>query len=57
MGKFDIDMPDDLEIKNQINLILDKGLEKEEHFCSYIKNMYKQIGLEIYFMIKQNLFL
>lgn len=55
MGKFDIDMPDDLEIKNQINLILDKGLEKEEHFCSYIKNMYKQIGFRNLFHDKAEL--
>lgn len=55
MDKFNIDMPDDLEIKNQINLILDKGLEKEEHFYSYIKNMYKQIGFKNLFHDKAEL--
>lgn len=55
MGKFDIDMPDDLEIKNQISLILDKGLEKEENFYSYIKNMYKKIGFKNLFHDKAEL--
>ena len=55
MDKFDIDMPDDLEIQNQINLILDKGLKKEEHFYSYIKNMYKKIGFRNLFHDKAEL--
>lgn len=45
MDKFNIDMPDDLEIKNQINIILDEGLKSKQSFFSYIKDMYKTIGL------------
>ena len=44
MEKFNIDMPDDLEIKNQINLILDKGLENKKSFYLYMKEMYRSIG-------------
>lgn len=55
MDKFDIDMPDDLEIQSQISLILDKGLKKEEHFYSYIKNMYKKIGFRNLFHDKAEL--
>lgn len=44
MEKFNIDMPDDFEINNQINIILDKGLQKQQSFYSYIKKMYKEIG-------------
>lgn len=46
MEKFNIDMPDDLEIKNQINLILDKGLENKKSFYLYIKEMYQSIGFK-----------
>lgn len=45
MDKFEIDIPDEFEIKNQINIILDKGIQKQESFYSYIKNMYKSIGV------------
>lgn len=55
MDKFYIDMPDDLEIKNEVNFILDKGLEKEEYFYSYIKNMYKKIGFRNLFHDKVEL--
>lgn len=44
MDKFNIDIPDDLEIKNQINLILDKGIGTRESFYSYLKKMYRDIG-------------
>lgn len=46
MNKFEIDIPDEFEIKNQINIILDKGIQKQESFYSYIKNMYKSIGVK-----------
>ncbi len=46
MDKFEIDIPDEFEIKNQINIILDKGLQKQESFYSYIKKMYKSIGVK-----------
>lgn len=46
MEKFNIDMPDDLEIKNQINLILDKGLENKKSFYLYMKEMYQSIGFK-----------
>ena len=55
MYKFDIDMPNDLEIKNEVNFILDKVLEKEENFYSYIKNMYKKIGFRNLFHDKAEL--
>ncbi len=45
MEKFEIDIPDEFEIKNQISIILDKGLQRQESFYSYIKNMYKNIGV------------
>ncbi|MEG0854968.1 MAG: hypothetical protein RSG52_00665 [Terrisporobacter sp.] len=46
MDKFNIEMPDDLEMKSQINLILDKGLESKESFYSYMKEMYQRIGFK-----------
>ena len=42
MDKFNIDMPDELEIRKEINFILDEGLEKKESFHSYIKDMYQK---------------
>lgn len=46
MEKFNIDMPNDLEIKKQVNLILDKGLENKKSFYLYMKEMYKNIGFK-----------
>lgn len=46
MDKFNIDMPDDFEVKNQINIILDNGLESKQSFYLYIKDMYQKIGFE-----------
>ncbi|MGL5694421.1 MAG: hypothetical protein ACRCXA_10100 [Peptostreptococcaceae bacterium] len=46
MDKFNIEMPDDLDIKNQINIILDNGLPSKQSFYMYIKDMYKTIGLK-----------
>ena len=46
MDKFNIDMPSDLEIKKQVNLILDKGLENKKSFYLYMKEMYKNIGFK-----------
>ncbi|MCD3351940.1 hypothetical protein G8V03_13195 [Clostridium botulinum D/C] len=43
--KFYIDMPDQITIQNEINIILDKGLKEKQSFYKYIKIMYKQIGL------------
>lgn len=45
MDKFNIDMPDDFEIKQQINLILDKSMPTKVSFYSYISKMYKDIGI------------
>ncbi|AEB74975.1 membrane protein [Clostridium botulinum] len=44
--KFYIDMPDEITIQNEINIILDKGLKEKQSFYKYIKNMYNQIGLK-----------
>ena len=55
MDKFDIDMPDDLEIKKQVNLILDKGLENKKSFYLYMKEMYKNIGFKNLFHDKAEL--
>lgn len=46
MEKFNIDMPDDFEIKQQISSILDQGLHEKQSFYSYIKNMYCEIGMK-----------
>ncbi|WP_122638446.1 hypothetical protein [Romboutsia sp. Marseille-P6047] len=46
MDKFDIDMPNNLEIRKEISFILDEGLEKKESFYSYVKNMYQKIGFK-----------
>ncbi|MBU3127227.1 hypothetical protein [Clostridium tagluense] len=47
MGKHEpyIDFPDDSTIKFQINSIVTKGLNPQQSFYSYVKNMYKQIGI------------
>ncbi|MBO3445581.1 hypothetical protein [Clostridium sp. CCUG 7971] len=55
MDKFKVDMPDEFEIKSQINTILDKGLKKQESFYLYIKNMYKSIGIKNLFHDKSEL--
>ena len=44
-----IDMPDEKTIKEEINSIVSKGLEPKESFYSYLKNMYKQIGIRYLF--------
>ncbi|MGK0468760.1 hypothetical protein [Clostridium sp.] len=41
-----IDFPDDNTINSQINTIIAKGLKPQQSFNSYIKNMYKQIGIK-----------
>lgn len=46
MNKFYIDMPNDFEIENQINTIVEKGIKEKESFYSHIKNMYKTIGFK-----------
>lgn len=46
MNKLNIDMPKDLEIKDQINYIVEKGVKKKESFYSHIRNMYKSIGFK-----------
>lgn len=56
MDKFKIDMPDEFEIKSQINIILDKGLKEQESFYLYIKNMYKSIGIKNLFHDRSELF-
>lgn len=45
MGNFNIDIPDEFEIKHQINVILEQGLHEKQSFYSYIKDMYKNIGI------------
>jgi hypothetical protein len=42
-------MPDDAEIQQQINLIVENGLKKEESFFEYLKNMYNQVGTKYLF--------
>lgn len=46
MEKFNIDMPKDFEIKQQINIILDQGLHEKQLFYLYIKEMYENIGIK-----------
>ena len=46
MDRFNIDIPNDFEIKNEINFILDSGLENKVSFYSYIKDMYQKIGFK-----------
>lgn len=46
MDKFYIDMPDDFEIENQINSIVEKGIVEKESFYKHIKNMYQSIGFK-----------
>ena len=41
-----IDFPNDDEIKIQISAIISKGLKPKQSFFSYLKNMYKQIGIK-----------
>lgn len=47
--KFCIDMPDEMTIQNEINIILDKGLKHKKSFFSYMRKMYKQLGLKVIF--------
>lgn len=44
-----IDMPDEKTIKKEISTIVSKGLEPKESFYSYLKNMYRQIGIRYLF--------
>ena len=48
MDKYEpyVDFPDDNTIKSQINTIIAQGLKPKQSFNSYIKNMYKQIGIK-----------
>lgn len=55
MDKLYIDMPDDLEIENQINFIVEQGIEEKEGFYNHIKNMYKAIGFNNLFHDKSEL--
>ncbi len=44
-----IDMPDERTIKTEIDTIVAKGLYQKESFYSYLKNMYKHIGIRYLF--------
>ncbi len=44
-----IDMPDEKTIVKEIDIILSKGLEPKVSFYSYLKNMYRQIGIKYLF--------
>lgn len=44
-----IDMPDEKTIKEEIDIIISKGLEPKESFYSYLKNMYRQVGIKYLF--------
>lgn len=44
-----IDMPDEKAIAKEIDIIISKGLEPKVSFYSYLKNMYKQIGIRYLF--------
>ncbi|MEF9992475.1 MAG: hypothetical protein RR835_08635 [Peptostreptococcaceae bacterium] len=45
MDRFEVDMPDDVEIKNQINSIIDIGLKPKVKLIKYIENMLKEVGI------------
>jgi hypothetical protein len=44
-----IDMPNENTISKEIDIIVSKGLEPKESFYSYLKNMYRQIGIKYLF--------
>lgn len=44
-----IDMPDEKAIAKEIDIIVSKGLEPKVSFYSYLKNMYRQIGIKYLF--------
>lgn len=49
MNKFEIDMPNDTEIKNEIDFIINSSLKPKVNFFSYIKYMFKEIGFKYIF--------
>ena len=44
-----VNMPTEKEIKSEIDFIVTQGLGKRESFYSYLKSMYKQIGIRYLF--------
>src|SRR5699024_8156327 len=40
-----IEMPDESEVKAEIDAILAKGLQPKESFYARLKNIYKEVGL------------
>jgi len=44
-----VNMPTEQEIKAEIDVIVTQGLGKRESFYSYLKNMYRQIGIRYLF--------
>lgn len=49
MCKFEVDMPDEIEIKNQINFIVDAGLKPKLKLIKYIEKIIKDIGIKSLF--------
>ncbi|WP_055669509.1 hypothetical protein [Desnuesiella massiliensis] len=47
--KFHVDIPDEITVKKEIDIIVEKGMKPKESFCTYIKNMYKLIGVKYLF--------
>ncbi|MGM8365429.1 hypothetical protein ACLIBG_08075 [Virgibacillus sp. W0181] len=54
--KFYIDFPDEQTIHEQINYIVSTGMPVKISFFSYLKQMYKQIGLKFIFRDAMELF-
>lgn len=46
MSKFEVEMPTEIEIKNQIDYIIDIALKKKTNFFSYLTKMIKELGLK-----------
>lgn len=47
--EFYIDFPDEATIQQQIDGIIEKGVKPKKTFYSFLKNMYKQIGIRYLF--------
>lgn len=46
MNKFEIDMPNDTEIKNEIDFIINSSFKPKVNFFSHIKYLFKEIGFK-----------
>lgn len=57
MNKFEIDMPNDIEIKKEIDFIINSTLNPRINFFSHIKYMFKEIGFKYLFFNPIEIFL